>query len=39
VAELSITGEVEGWQTMVVMPPVAAARLAEANVSRWLAQG
>src|SRR4029077_6022751 len=39
VAELSITGEVEGWQMMVVMPPVAAAWLAEANVSRWLAPG
>src|SRR3954453_4139910 len=39
VAELSITGEVPGWQTMVVMPPAAAARLAEANVSRWPAPG
>src|ERR1700744_2040747 len=39
VAELSITGEVEGWQTMVVMPPVAAAWLADAKVSRWLAPG
>src|SRR5690349_15666405 len=39
VAELSITGEVSGWQMMVVMPPAAAARLAEANVSRWLAPG
>src|ERR1700760_1605056 len=39
VAELSMTGEVDGWQTMVVMPPVAAAWLAEANVSRWLAPG
>src|SRR5580692_4306055 len=39
VAELSITGEVSGWQTMVVMPPVAAARLADAKVSRWLAPG
>src|ERR1700704_2205842 len=39
VAELSITGEVSGWQMMVVMPPVAAAWLAEANVSRWLAPG
>src|ERR1700691_1664218 len=37
VAELSITGEVSGWQIMVVMPPAAAAWLAEANVSRWLA--
>jgi len=34
VAELSITGEVSGWQMMVVMPPAAAASLAEANVSR-----
>src|SRR4051794_13330453 len=39
VAELSMTGEVSGWQTMVVMPPVAAAWLAEAKVSRWLAPG
>src|ERR1700731_2896808 len=39
VAELSITGEVSGWQMMVVMPPVAAAWLAEAKVSRWLAPG
>src|ERR1700735_3446942 len=39
VAELSITGEVSGWQTMVVMPPAAAAWLADANVSRWLAPG
>src|ERR1700742_291297 len=39
VAELSMTGEVEGWQMMVVMPPVAAAWLADANVSRWLAPG
>src|SRR3984893_16939784 len=39
VAELSMTGEVDGWQTMVVMPPVAAAWLADANVSRWLAPG
>src|SRR6516225_7718874 len=39
VVELSITGEVEGWQMMVVMPPVAAAWLAEAKVSRWLAPG
>src|SRR6267154_1479576 len=39
VAELSITGSVSGWQMMVVMPPVAAAWLAEANVSRWLAPG
>src|SRR6202045_619986 len=39
VAELSITGEVSGWQIMVVMPPVAAAWLAEAKVSRWLAPG
>src|SRR5438132_10169342 len=39
VAELSITGEVSGWQMMVVMPPAAAAWLAEANVSRWLAPG
>src|ERR1700723_2932636 len=29
VAELSITGEVSGWQMMVVMPPVAAAGLAD----------
>src|SRR5882757_9754118 len=39
VAELSITGLVSGWQTMVVMPPAAAAWLAEAKVSRWLAPG
>src|SRR6202140_3099025 len=39
VAELSITGEVSGWQMMVVMPPVAAAWLAGAKVSRWLAPG
>src|SRR3954470_4482206 len=39
VAELSITGEVFGWQMMVVMPPAAAAWLAEAKVSRWLAPG
>src|ERR1035437_9620227 len=39
VAELSITGEVSGWQMMVVMPPVAAAWLADAKVSRWLAPG
>src|SRR6202043_1710398 len=39
VAELSITGEVSGWQMIVVMPPVAAAWLAEAKVSRWLAPG
>src|SRR5258707_5198250 len=39
VAELSITGLVSGWQMMVVMPPAAAAWLAEANVSRWLAPG
>ncbi len=39
VAELSITGEVSGWQMMVVMPPVAAAWLAEAKVSRWLKPG
>src|SRR6201994_3164588 len=39
VAELSMTGEVLGWQMMVVMPPVAAACLAEAKVSRWLAPG
>jgi len=37
--ELSITGEVSGWQMMVVMPPAAAAWLAEAKVSRWLAPG
>src|SRR5579872_2970904 len=35
VAELSIAGAVSGWQMMVVMPPVAAAWLAEAKVSRW----
>src|ERR1700744_1345189 len=35
VAELSMTGEVSGWQMMVVMPPAAAAWLAEAKVSRW----
>src|SRR3954469_16349129 len=39
VAELSITGLVSGWQTIVVMPPAAAARLAEAKVSRWPAPG
>src|SRR5215813_8175788 len=39
VAELSITGEVSGWQMMVVMPPAAAAWLADAKVSRWLAPG
>src|ERR1700716_1893426 len=39
VAELSITGEVSGWQMMVVMPPAAAAWLAQAKVSRWLAPG
>src|SRR6202022_933305 len=39
VAELSMTGEVSGWQMMVVMPPVAAAWLAEAKGSRWLAPG
>src|SRR6201986_3933313 len=39
VAELSITGLVSGWQMMVVMPPAAAAWLAEAKVSRWLAPG
>src|ERR1700732_4537750 len=39
VAELSITGDVSGWQMMVVMPPLAAAWLAEAKVSRWLAPG
>src|SRR3979490_2216283 len=39
VAELSITGEVSGWQMMVVMLPGAAAWLAEAKVSRWLAPG
>src|SRR6202158_3935087 len=39
VAELSMTGEVSGWQMMGVMPPVAAAWLAEAKVSRWLAPG
>src|SRR5258707_9380494 len=39
VAELSMTGEVSGWQMMLVMPPVAAAWLAEAKVSRWLAPG
>ena len=33
VAELSVTGLVSGWQMMVVMPPAAAAWLAEANVS------
>src|ERR1019366_8548775 len=30
---------VSGWQIMVVMPPVAAAWLADAKVSRWLAPG
>src|SRR5450631_1989757 len=39
VAELSITGEVSGWQMIVVMPPAAAAWLADAKVSRWLAPG
>src|SRR5437868_9150168 len=39
VAELSITGEGSGWQTMVVIPPAAAAWLADAKVSRWLAPG
>src|ERR1700729_3265964 len=39
VAELSIAGEVSGWQMIVVMPPVAAAWLAEAKVSRWPAPG
>src|SRR3954463_6015632 len=39
VAELSMVGEVSGWQMMVVMPPAAAAWLAEAKVSRWLAPG
>src|SRR6476620_6229665 len=39
VAELSMTGEVSGWQMMVVMPPAAAAWLADAKVSRWLAPG
>src|ERR1700761_2607651 len=39
VAELSMTGDVSGWQMMVVIPPVAAAWLAEAKVSRWLAPG
>src|SRR6201994_1855076 len=39
VAELSMTGEVSGWQMMVVIPPVAARWLAESNVSRWLAPG
>ncbi|MGY4417131.1 hypothetical protein ACVWW4_008867 [Bradyrhizobium sp. LB7.1] len=39
VAELSMTGSVSGWQMMVVTPPVAAAWLAEANVSRWLKPG
>ena len=39
VAGSSITGEVSGWQTMVVTPPAAAAWLAEAKVSRWPAPG
>src|ERR1043166_286289 len=39
VAELSITGFVSGWQMIVVMPPAAAAWLAEAKVSRWPAPG
>ena len=34
-----MTGDVSGWQMIVVMPPAAAARLADANVSRWLAPG
>src|SRR5674476_635318 len=39
VAGSSITGEVSGWQTIVVTPPAAAAWLAEAKVSRWPAPG
>ena len=39
VAGSSITGEVLGWQMMVVTPPAAAAWLAEASVSRWPAPG
>src|SRR5262245_45837796 len=35
----SITGEVSGWQTMVVTPPAAAAWLAKATVSRYSAPG
>ena len=34
-----MTGEVSGWQMMVVTPPAAAAWLAEASVSRWLGAG
>ena len=39
IAGSSITGSVSGRQIKVVMPPVAAARLAEANVSRCSAPG
>src|SRR3977135_97046 len=39
VAELSMAGEVWGWRVLVVIPPVAAAWLADAKVSRWLAPG
>src|SRR3954462_5305208 len=39
VAELSMIGEVSGWQMMVVMPPAAAAWLAEATVSPRAAPG
>src|SRR5262245_11570812 len=39
IAGSSITGEVSGWQTMVVTPPAAAAWLAVAMVSRYSAPG
>src|ERR1700712_5334009 len=39
VAELSMTGEVSGWQMMVVMPPAAAVWLAGAKGLRGLGPG
>ncbi len=39
IAGSSMTGSVSGRHTMVVMPPAAAARLAEASVSRCSAPG
>src|ERR1044072_6048623 len=39
VAELWMAGEVSGWRLLVVVPRAAAAWLADANVSRWLAPG
>src|SRR6201996_3156043 len=39
VAELSMTGEVSGRKIIAVKPPVAAAWLADAKVSRWLKPG